>query len=310
MLRVAILVAATLACAGCGRQRYSEYASSEAAMIAPMSPAQYEPAAAAAAAADAAASASAAPRTPGVNVPAGPPMLAYAYSYGLSVPVNRVAELKSRHEAACTRAGHQQCQVVSSSLTDTGQDAISGELVMRAAPAWLQRFREGLADEARSAGGRVIRSEVTSEDLSRQIVDVEAALKAKTTLRDRLQALLASRPGKVSDLLEVERELARVQQEIDSAQSQLAVMRGRVATSEITVSYESETVLAPAGVWRPLTDALGGFLRMVAMSLGSMVLLLGALLPWTVLLGVLYWIFRKRLPKPRWPFRRRRPPPV
>ena len=90
-----------------------------------------------------------------------------------------------------------------------------------------------------------------SEDLTRQIVDTEAAVRARTALRDRLQAILATRPGKLSDLLEVEKELARVQGELDATQSELAVMRTRVVTSLLTITYSSgASLMAPRGAMR------------------------------------------------------------
>ena len=263
---------------------------------------------AAASADDATAAAPVAGDAPSATVPVGAPMLAYSYQYGIETPARKVRELAARHEAACAGAGPTQCQVTNAMVQENDNDNLQAELKLRAAPAWLKRFRAGLTDDARSAGGRVASSNVSSEDLSRQIVDTEARLRAMTTLRDRLQALLADRPGKLSDLVEIERELARVQGEIDSTTSQLAVMRGRVAMSEVTLSYQSLGVLAPRGVWSPLTNAFTDFISIVAFTLAAMVRLVAWLLPWVLVGGGLLWLFRKRLPaKLRLPWRRREP---
>lgn len=271
----------------------------------------YQVAPAADAAAAPAAEAARAPPLSGAPpsvVAAGAPMMAYAYSYRLRLPPRRVDELRRRHETACVKAGYRVCQVVSTFVTGQGEDEVQGQLILRAAPTWLRGVRDGLEGEAKDLGGKVTSSEVTSEDLSREIVDTTAQLRAKTTLRDRLQALLASRPGKVGDLLEVERELARVQGEIDSTQSQLAVMQARVATSELTLRYESQAVLGRASAWSPLADAFTDFLAISAASLAGLVRLLAWLAPWALIGGGLLWVFRKRLPKLRWPFRRKAPP--
>lgn len=235
-------------------------------------------------------------------------MLAYSYRYGLVLPASAVSTLLARHEAACASAGYRLCQVVSSNVEQRNRDTVRGELIVRATPAWLKRFRDDLAGDAKTLGGRLASSRVNSEDLSRQIVDSDAQLKAKLTLRDRLQALLASRPGKLSDLLEVERELANVQGEIDSMQSQLAVMRGRVATSEMTVAYQSTGTAEPDGGWSPLAKALRDFADIVALSLGGLVRVTAWVAPWVVILGGFLWLVRKRLPKFRWPFGRRQKP--
>ena len=231
------------------------------------------------------------------RIAAGPPMLAYEYTYRLSLPPSRVDQLRRNHETACIKAGYRVCQVVGTNIVEVGKDQIEGDLVLRAAPAWLQRLRDGLSVEANQAGGKLISSSVASEDLSREIVDTAAQLKAKTTLRDRLQVLLASRPGKVADLLEVERELARVQGEIDSTQSQLAVMEGRVATSLVTLNYQSMDVFASASAWEPLSKSFSEFLTILALSLAGMVQMLAWLAPWVLVGGGLLWTVRKRLPK-------------
>lgn len=258
----------------------------------------YEEAATAAAAADAAA----APDASGPTIPAGALMLAYRYAYGVEAPASQVRGLMGQHESACVAAGPRLCQVVSSSVREYGKDRLRATLDIRAAPAWLKPFRDGLAGDTKAAGGRVVRAEVDSEDLSRQIVDTEARLRAMTTLRDRLQNLLATRPGKLSDLVEIERELASVQGDIDSTQSQLAVMRGRVEMSAVSIAYDSIGTVAPQGVLSPLAESATDFLGIVVYTLAAMVRLVAWLGPWVLAGAALWWLLRKRLPRLRWPF--------
>lgn len=230
-----------------------------------------------------------APAVPAVSVP----MLAYSYTYGLLTPPKAIPDLLARHQKACLDAGPAVCQVTGSSISQADDSGIQGRLTLRAAPAWLTAFRAHMSDDARAAGGRLSDSETQTEDLTRQIVDTEAAERARSTLRDRLQAILATRPGKLSDLLEVERELARVQGELDATQSELTVMRTRVATSLMTITYQSTTgLMAPRGAWAPLVQAMRGVSNILATTLGAMVTLFVAILPWAALAGVAYWLVR------------------
>src|SRR5690606_23488191 len=112
---------------------------------------------------------------------------------------------------------------------------------------------------------------------------------ARKTLRDRLQDLLASRPGKLQELLEVERELARVQAEIDATESALAVMRTRVATSRLTIDYVSEGVLAPDSAFRPLQEAVHGIAGYFFGGLAAIVVILAVLAPFALVFGPLLW---------------------
>src|SRR5262249_22329124 len=134
---------------------------------------------------------------------------------------------------------------------------------------------------------------VTSEDLTRAITDTEARLRAAKTLRDRLQNLLASRPGQLSDLLDVERELARVRGDIDSTESNLAVMRARVSMSTLTLSYSSTGVAVSDGTFSPIVEAVRNFMHIVATVIGAMIVILAALLPLVPVAWGLWWLFKK-----------------
>ena len=243
--------------------------------------------------------------TPANGMAPTTPMLAYSYNYQIQAASDRARALMVRHQQACTAAGPLNCQVISSNQSRSDEDQFNGELQMRATPQWLDHFRGGLDGDAASVGGRVVSARTDSEDLTRQIVDTDAALRAQTTLRTRLEQLLATRQGELSELLEVERELARVQTEIDSTQSELAVMRTRVATSTVTMLYGSQGVLARPGVFQPVTDAVNSSLHLVALSIGILISLVsGLLVPVAVIIGLI-WLIRRL-----WPSLGRRGAPV
>jgi hypothetical protein len=230
-----------------------------------------------------------------IAAPAGAPMIAYDYVDTIWAPSGRIKMLMDTHQKACAAAGAAACQIVASSRNGADGGVSTGVLSMRASPAWIARLRGGLDADAKAAGGRVTDSQVTSEDLTRSIVDSEARLRAQTALRDRLQKLLAERPGKLAELLEVERELARVQGEIDSAQSTLAVMRTRVVTSALTLRYESGAVTRPSGAWAPLAQAFADVGAILARSLASLVSVIAWIAPWALVLALLTWALRKHL---------------
>lgn len=223
------------------------------------------------------------------------PQLAYAYAYDLETPTESVAALAARHERACVQAGPTRCQVIGSQSGRVGQDRAEATLELRAEPGWLTAFRNGLAGDAQQAGGRVVTSSTSTEDLTRALIDTEAHLAAKTALRDRLQTMLATRTGDLQSALEVERELARVQAEIDGARSTLEVMRARVSMSRITLTYRSEGVLAPDTATDPLSRALRDALTVFMGGLAAIVYVLAFTLPFALAIGpIVWWVLRNR----------------
>lgn len=229
---------------------------------------------------------------PAPGTPPGAVMLAYAYTRGLEVPYDQVSPVMKRHEKQCADAGPARCQVLGSSTNSYGEYDNRGQLQLRGEPAWLRTFLEGLSGDAQAAGGKVTSTNVTTEDLTRSLIDTEARLRAARTLRDRLQALLASRPGRLSDLLDVERELARVQGDIDSTESNLAVMRTRVAMSTLTVDYTSAGAPVTDRTLEPIKQALVRFIGIVAEGIGAMIQIVAYLLPWALLLWLVVWLLR------------------
>lgn len=220
------------------------------------------------------------------------PLLAYTYGITVEAPASRIGALKEKTEQACRTAGASTCQIISSSLERVGE-SISGKIEMKAAPNWLTQLRSGVETDANSAGGRVARSETNAEDLTRQVIDADALLRAKTTLRDRLQILLASRPGGVKDLLEVERELARVQGELDAAQGNLNALRQRVATSTLTLDYTSGMISegsSPGGILR---SALRSVAENSARGLASVIVAVALVWPWLLIGAGMIWAIRR-----------------
>lgn len=284
-MRLILVAALALTVAACSKREEASSALMAENRTAPAAEAEMVPAAAGAAA----------PTPPSAVSPVPQPaMIAYEYRYGLSAPQDKVRGLIARHEALCRAAGERTCQVIGANVAEQG-GGLNAQLVLKAAPSWVAQFRGGLAADVAKSDGRIVTSGVESEDLSREIIDTGARLRAQTALRDRLVALLATRPGKLADLIELEQELARVQGEIDSAQSQLNHAQGRVATSTVTLAYESRDVLARDNIWSPLGSALGDFLGLMVGVIAVVIRVAAVLLPLGLLGGLGAWIFRKPL---------------
>lgn len=315
---VAGLVLATLL-VGCGQQMdqsetvATEESAAYGGMARGMAGEAAAPAPAAPPAMDADANARAPQQQPSPSQPAGPtPVLYMAYSFtrGLELPSERLAGLMDRHVQACQAAGPRVCQLIGSNRTGDPESYMEGYVSLRAEPMWLNTFISGLSAQADEAGGRIVTENVTSEDLTRQMVDTESRLRAQTTLRDRLQALLRSRPGRLADLLEVERELARVQGDIDAVQSALAVMRTRVAMSELSLQYRSAPRSVGSDTFEPLRRALAGFLGIIVGGFAVIITVIAGLIPIAVVVIPLVWMaFRWRRSRGGRFFGRATPPP-
>ena len=94
--------------------------------------------------------------------------------------------------------------------------------------------------------GQVVEDTQGSEDVTDQLVDLDARLASGRATEKRLTELLANRTGKLSDVLEVEREITRVRLDIERLDAEKTNMGRRVsyATIAITVAEERKEGLA------------------------------------------------------------------
>jgi opacity protein-like surface antigen len=218
--------------------------------------------------------------------------IAYSYQLGFRLPGRRLAAVMDAQAQACTDAGPAVCQVINANREGDPNDYLSGSLVLRAEPGWLQTFMAQAESGVGEAGGEVRSRTTSAEDVTREMVDTEARLAALRTLRDRLQEILRSRPGLVADLLEVERELARVQGELDAAASALAVLRQRVDMSVLTISYEMADQAVTPRTFEPIGEAASGFLWMLSSAVGAIITLIAVALPWGLFIAAVIWALR------------------
>jgi len=108
----------------------------------------------------------------------------------------------------------------------------------------VKRFKAAL--ESLEMLGTVTYRNVEGEDVTEQYIDVEARLKNKVVLRDRLKQLL-EKATVVKDILAIETELNRVQADIDSMEGRIKSLKGQVDFATVTLSLERKPILGPLG---------------------------------------------------------------
>jgi Domain of unknown function (DUF4349) len=117
--------------------------------------------------------------------------------------------------------------------------------------------------------GRLEFVNVGAEDVSEEFVDLTARVANGRRLEDRLVELLRTRTGKLQDVLSVERELARVREEIERMEGRLRYLKTSAQLSTLSVSlHEPVPIVATHGpgpiveafraAWRNFVGVLAG----------------------------------------------------
>jgi hypothetical protein len=174
-----------------------------------------------------------------------------------------------------------------------GRDQVPSAMLELKIPA--QRFDQAI--NGLSTLGKVESVNATAEDVGEEFVDVTARVNNAKRLEERLIDLLANRTGRLQDVLSVERELARVREEIERYEGRLRYLKSRVAVSTLSVSlHEPLPILGRSPGQNPIADAIRrawrNFVGFIAAGIAS----LGVLIPVAALV-LAGWVIYKRLRK-------------
>ena len=118
-----------------------------------------------------------------------------------------------------------------------GNGKLHGSVVAKVLPQNLDAFLLKLRDL-----GEVKNQSVGTDDVTKDYFDTQARLENSRRMETQLQELLKRENGKVSDLLEVERELGRVRGDIEQMQGQLKLYDFQVQYATVTIQMSEKNL--------------------------------------------------------------------
>jgi Domain of unknown function (DUF4349) len=145
--------------------------------------------------------------------------------------------------------------------------------------------------------GHVEQETRNNQEVTDQYVDLTARLKTARATEQRVLELLAERTGKLSDVLDAERELARIRGDVERMDGQRANMihRVRYATVQVQLNevYREQLNAGATSTGTLLRNAVVDGFRNVANNATSLLIFLFAyglsIIFWVALLGTAAW---------------------
>ncbi len=144
-----------------------------------------------------------------------------------------------------------------------------------------ERFSAAFA--AFKALGKVKAESVATQDVTKAYSDLETRLRVKRDAAERLRDILRTRTARLSDVLEAERELGRVTEEIERMEGERRFYDQQVALSTITVALQEPQSVVEPGVLTPIGHALRESLGVLAASVAGLVYAVVFMVPWSLL---------------------------
>ena len=142
--------------------------------------------------------------------------------------------------------------------------------------------------------GKLESVSVEAEDVGEEFVDVTARMENARRLERRLIDLLATRAGKLKDVLDVEQALARVREEIERYDGRIRYLRAHTAMSTMSVSVHEPVPIVVTAGRSPMGEAFRLAWRNFVSLLSLAVQSLGILIPLGVL-ALVVWLVAKRV---------------
>jgi hypothetical protein len=118
---------------------------------------------------------------------------------------------------------------------------LRGQVVVKVLPEHLDPFLQKIRGL-----GELKNQTLGTEDVTKAYFDTDARLKNARVMEQRLIDMLKTKTGKVSDLLQVEKELSRVREEIEKMQGELKYWDSQVQFATVTISLAEKDMEEPA----------------------------------------------------------------
>ena len=139
------------------------------------------------------------------------------------------------------------------------------------------------------------KKEISQQDVTEEYVDVEARMNAKKKLEARYIQLL-TKANKVSEMLEIEKQLAEIREEIEAKEGQLKYMQSKISMSTINIemytnnpSESGVTVSYGDKIWNEIKSGFNG--------LSSFLLGIIGIWPFIIIFVVLFIFIKRRFKK-------------
>jgi len=131
--------------------------------------------------------------------------------------------------------------VATTSSEKQANGKLRGEVVVKVIPENLDRFLQRIRGL-----GELKNQSLGTEDVTKAYFDTDSRLKNARVMEQRLIDILKTKTGKVSDLLQVEKELGRVREDIEKMQGALKYMDAMVQFATVTISLAEKDLEEPA----------------------------------------------------------------
>ncbi len=221
------------------------------------------------------------------------PGVAFDYRYSFGLPEDRIGAAQEEHAALCERLGLAHCRVTGMQYNKSSDGDVAASLAFKLDPAMAHSFARDATAIVEKAEGSLTDSVITGEDSGGRIVEGDKQTVSLSAELAKVEAQLRI-PNLSKD---VRGRLVEQGNELRAQLREVRAKRGAdvesLATTPVQFEYHSNEAIFGFDNRSPIQQALRTSGSSFTAMLSFLVLLVGALAPWALLGGAVYWGVRR-----------------
>ena len=136
------------------------------------------------------------------------------------------------------------------------------------------------------------RKDISSQNVTEQYIDLTSRLNTKRKLEERYLQIL-QKATKISEILEIEKQISAIREEIEAKEGQLKYLESRVSESTVTIEFY-KTIAQKEGIKTSYGSKIWTAIQSGFFSLSEFLISIISLWPFIILFCVIAYFIRRR----------------
>lgn len=186
------------------------------------------------------------------------------------------SQMQAAFDATVAHCQQLKCQVLSANYNrETIYSPPYASLSVRIPPRSIEIFLAGLAKNS-----EVLQHRRDSEDKTDAVIDADARIKNLTELHDKLRTMLNDKSAKFKDIIDVEKELANTQAQLDSINGLRKALAQETELVAVNIDFTASQGISEQSFFAPVIRAMDDAGRVMMESLANVITFIISALPW------------------------------
>ena len=240
--------------------------------------------------------ASAAADTNGMAAPGIPvsiaPNLAFEYRYAFKLPDEKISAVQEEHAEACETLGSARCQVVDMKYQQSDAKNAEAMLAFKLDPSIARKFGRDAIASVEKAQGALADGNVTGTNIGGAIEDSQGRSALLAAQLERLEKRLALKGLSPKERASLQERAEDLHKQLDDEGDGRRQGEVKLAMTPVVFTYTSDGGIPGFGKENPFANAASVSANSFATMISFILLLLGAVGPWALLVGLLVLLWR------------------